>query len=87
MRYAIAYDVADDRRRQQVAKFLEGWGRRVQRSVFECELSSEELDRVFARLKEILVSDEDICHLYRLCGERLSIGKELEEGWDGALVL
>ena len=87
MRYAIAYDVADDRRRQRVAKFLEGWGRRVQRSVFECELSSEELDQVFASLKELLISEEDICHLYRLCGERLLIGEELEKGWEGTLVL
>lgn len=90
MRYVIAYDITDDQRRHRAAKFLEGWGRRVQKSVFECELSSEDLRGVFARLKELLVLDEDRCHLYRLCGEcvpkRLVLGSEVEAEWEETIV-
>jgi CRISPR-associated protein Cas2 len=50
MKYVVAYDIADDGRRNRVARFLEGWGRRVQKSVFECELSPEELGWVHRRL-------------------------------------
>lgn len=82
MHYVMAYDIADDRRRNRVARFLEGWGRRVQKSVFECDLSSEELEEVCSRLKELLVIPDDRCHIYRLCGEcapkRLTLGSDLE---------
>jgi CRISPR-associated protein Cas2 len=39
----IVYDIADDKRRQKLATFLEGYGRRVQESVFECFLSLQEM--------------------------------------------
>ncbi len=91
MRYVIAYDITDDRRRQRVAKFLEDWGRRVQKSVFECELSLEELRGVLDRLKELLALGEDRCHLYRLCGEcvpkRLVLGSDVEAEWEETIVV
>lgn len=91
MRYTIAYDISDDRRRLLVAKFLECWGRRVQKSVFECNLSAEDLTKVYSRIKELLDTGEDRCHIYRLCGEcapkRLVLGAELELEPKGALVV
>ncbi len=91
MHYVIAYDITDDQRRHRVARFLQGWGRRVQKSVFECELSREELQEVYTRLTALLVIPEDRCHLYRLCGEcapqRLVIGKEVEPEWEEAVVV
>ena len=38
MRYVITYDIAGDRRREDVAALLSGYGPRVQLSVFECGL-------------------------------------------------
>ena len=32
--YVIAYDIPNDRRRQKIADLLEGYGKRVQYSVF-----------------------------------------------------
>lgn len=91
MRYVIAYDITDDHRRNQVAKFLEGWGRRVQKSVFECDLSSNELRRVYECLKTMLVLSEDRCHIYQICGEcapkRLLIGSEIEPDWSEAVIV
>ncbi len=90
MRYVVAYDISDDYRRHQVAKFLEGWGKKEQKSVFECELSHEELRNVSARLKESLALSEDRCHIYRLCGEcvpkRLVFGSEVELEWEETIV-
>ncbi len=91
MRYVIAYDISDDTRRNKVAKFLEGWGRRVQKSVFECDLSLEELQVVQKRLEELMVLAEDRCHIYRLCGEcqpkRIVLGQEIEPEWAQTLIL
>jgi CRISPR-associated protein Cas2 len=39
MIHLISYDIEDDRERLQVSKVLEGFGRRVQKSVFECPLN------------------------------------------------
>ena len=37
--YVISYDIPDDRRRNQLAKVLKGFGTRVQYSVFEAHLN------------------------------------------------
>lgn len=91
MQYVIAYDIVDDARRNRVARFLEGWGRRVQKSLFECDLSPEELREVCSRLKELLALPEDRCHIYRLCGEcapkHLALGGDLESERAEAVVV
>jgi CRISPR-associated protein Cas2 len=73
-----------------VAKILEAWGRRVQKSVFECELSADEVRGVSERLKRLLTLPEDRCHLYRVCGEclpkRVVLGSELEAEWKETIV-
>jgi CRISPR-associated protein Cas2 len=40
-RYVIAYDIADDGRREDVATLLSGYGPRVQLSVFECDVRAD----------------------------------------------
>jgi CRISPR-associated protein Cas2 len=91
MNYVVAYDIVDDRRRYRVARFLEGWGRRVQKSVFECDLSAEELEKVCSQLKELLNLPEDRCHIYRLCGECagkcLALGEAFEPAMNGTVVV
>lgn len=42
MWFVIAYDISDDRRRDQMADLLGRYGRRVQWSVFECHLDETE---------------------------------------------
>lgn len=41
-RYLVAYDIRDDRRLRNVAGCVEGYGERIQYSVFICDLSDEE---------------------------------------------
>ena len=51
MRVVVSYDISDDKRRRMVAKLLEGYGYRVQYSVFECDLSLKQLQKLRRELK------------------------------------
>lgn len=41
-RYLVAYDIREDRRLRNVASCMEGYGERIQYSVFVCDLSDQE---------------------------------------------
>jgi CRISPR-associated protein Cas2 len=41
MRVVVSYDISDDKRRRKVAQIMEGYGYRVQYSVFECDLDKK----------------------------------------------
>lgn len=51
MFYLIAYDISDDKRRKKIADLLEGYGKRVQFSVFECVLVSKKFQELKSRLR------------------------------------
>ncbi len=63
----ICYDITDDRRRARVAAILKDFGRRVQRSVFEADLSQDRFDTLVRRLRRLIRPEEDSIRLYRLC--------------------
>jgi len=67
MRYLVSYDIPVDRRRQHVAKLLEGYGFRVQYSVFECELTIALIEEVKERLGALIQPEEDSIRIYPLC--------------------
>lgn len=60
----VVYDSPDDRRRTKLATFLEGYGRRVQKSVFECYLTLVEMAALHQQLERRVVPDEDDVRLY-----------------------
>ena len=63
----VSYDSPNDRRRTKVMKTLEGYGHRVQYSVFECELRPADLEKLKARLKTLIQPEEDDIRFYDLC--------------------
>lgn len=65
--YVLVYDVVDDKRRLKVARLLEAVGERVQYSVFEAYLSSQELERVLGRVRNVIGIEDDGLRVYRLC--------------------
>ena len=69
MRYVIAYDIVDDRRRARVAKRLEAVAERVQGSVFEADLNDKALARLMQQLGKAIDAEVDGVRFYRLCGE------------------
>lgn len=62
----VSYDVRNDKRLRRVAKVLEGYGERVQYSVFRCHLSQRELQRLRWDLAKVM-APEDSLLVVRLC--------------------
>jgi CRISPR-associated protein Cas2 len=75
----VSYDSPNDRRRTKVMKTLEGFGHRVQFSVFECELKPADLAKLKTRLKALIQPEEDDIRFYDLCescqGKLTMLGK------------
>lgn len=71
MFYAISYDISDDKRRNMVSKILEGYGSRVQFSLFECNLTSDQIQELIQKLTPYIKLDEDSLRCYSLCNECL----------------
>jgi CRISPR-associated protein Cas2 len=65
--YVVTYDIKDDRRRNRVARVLEGHGERVQYSVFECRLTAGQFDELWEELAKKIDDEEDSLRAYRLC--------------------
>ena len=59
VRYLVSYDIAHPKRLRRVAKTLEGFGVRLQYSVFECPLDDMRLAQAKAALQEVINHDED----------------------------
>jgi CRISPR-associated protein Cas2 len=53
----VVYDIADDKRRLKLSNFLEGHGRRVQESVFECFLSLDQMKKLHDKVKKRVKPD------------------------------
>jgi len=71
MEVLVTYDVATDtvagqRRLRRVAKACEGFGQRVQKSVFECILNAAEIEQLKHRLRREVNPEEDSLRIYRL---------------------
>ena len=66
MFYLICYDVVEDRRRNKVAHLLEGYGMRVQKSVFECMLTRAQQEMLQRKLNSYIEADEDQVRFYPL---------------------
>jgi CRISPR-associated protein Cas2 len=65
----VVYDVPNDRRRVKLANFLEGYGRRVQKSVFECFLSLEEMRKLHGKVKKRVKPEEDNVRFYWIAAD------------------
>jgi len=63
----VAYDIPDNRRRTKVMKLLEGFGRHVQESVFECDLEPKDYRRMSQRLQRLMNLRADNVRFYHLC--------------------
>jgi len=80
----VVYDIAEDRRRLKLMKLLEGYGRRVQESVFECDLEAKDYRKMMQRLQRLISPRADNVRCYHLCGadvkqiETLGVGRPVE---------
>ena len=67
----VSYDIVDNNKRSKMANRLLDYGKRVQKSVFECDLDE---DNVRQMTEEVAgyVGEEDSLIIYRLCAGCLS---------------
>lgn len=73
--HLISYDVRDPKRLRQVAKKLEGYGTRVQYSVFRCRLDNLTLEKLHWELNQLMEPEDDllVIPLCTGCASKVSV--------------
>lgn len=71
--YLVAYDIRDRSRWRKAYKLLEGYGERVQYSIFRCWLNQREREKLRWELEKVLSQEDDLLlvRLSRQCVEHL----------------
>lgn len=92
----MVYDIstvssAGERRLRDIAKVCEGYGQRVQKSVFECRLELRELRLLVHDIKNVIDPSADRVAVYRLREPYqrhvVTLGKGPEVDWRGPVIL
>jgi CRISPR-associated protein Cas2 len=77
--WIVAYDSPSNKRRRKIAELLEGYGQRVQWSVFECRLQRQEINTLVARLGRLVHGNEDRVRLWPVpeasCARVIQLGQ------------
>jgi CRISPR-associated protein Cas2 len=81
--YVVTYDISCDKRRKKVADLLEGYGRRVQYSVFECVLTAAKYKELRQRLRKRIKDGEDSVRFYPISKHTL----DQVEVWNSSPVM
>ena len=63
----VAYDIAEPRRLNKVAKVVKDYGVRVQKSIFEVEVDGRRFAEMKARVEEVIEASEDGVKYFPLC--------------------
>jgi len=81
--HLVSYDVRDDARLRRVARLLEGYGDRLQFSVFRCRLGAVELERLRWELTG-MVAEEDALLIVPICDRCAGGvgGVHARKGWE-----
>lgn len=63
----IAYDTPCNRRRRKLARLLDDFGVRVQKSVFEAHLDATQIRWLVRHIEELVEPDVDLVYLISAC--------------------
>ena len=75
MKYIISYDITNDRKRTKVSKKLEGYGVRMQYSLFECDLKANDLRKLKKQISSIINCRVDSVMYFPMC-ERCYVNRQ-----------
>ncbi|HQP25566.1 MAG TPA: CRISPR-associated endonuclease Cas2 [Smithellaceae bacterium] len=67
MNMIVAYDITDEKRLNRVAKVMLDYGVRVQKSIFEVEVTPKAFRELKNRVEEIIVAEADGVKYFPLC--------------------
>ena len=71
--YIVAYDISDSKERNLVAKKIECYGERIQKSVWTCDVSSLKINKLREKLADLKINTGYI-HIWQTQNEPLKIG-------------
>ena len=66
--YLIIYDIIDNKRRLKLAKYLNGYGFRVQKSSFEAKLTKSKYNQMINGIGKY-ATNEDSIRIYKIIGK------------------
>lgn len=80
--YVICYDITEPKRWRKVYKRLEGYGRRLQYSIFRCRLTKIEVEKLRWELEKELSKDDKllILNICERC-ENKTVSMNRPESW------
>ena len=80
--YVICYDITDPKRWKKAYTRLQGYGRRLQYSIFRCRLTKIEAEKLRWELEKILTEDDKllILNICERC-ENKTISMNRPESW------
>jgi len=77
MKYLVTYDVSEDSRRNKVIKLLNEYGKRVQFSCFEIEISPQILELLVFNLEKVIDQETDKIFIFPLSKNSVPFIKKL----------
>lgn len=67
MHIIVVYDIPENKRRERLRKALKSFGNAVQKSVFECDLSQRQIEKMEKVIRGIMSAVEDNVRYYKIC--------------------
>ena len=67
MQVIVVYDIPDNKRRERLRKSLMTFGNSVQKSVFECDLTQRQIEKMERVVRSIMSAAEDNIRYYKIC--------------------
>lgn len=83
----IIYDIVDNKRRVKLAKYLEGYGTRVQKSAFEAMVSTKKYEKLIREIPGYIRKNEDNVRVYKITGKSQMVSWGTAEAWDDEEVI
>ncbi|RRD93721.1 CRISPR-associated endonuclease Cas2 [Clostridiales bacterium COT073_COT-073] len=64
----VIYDITDNKRRTKFAKYLNGYGFRVQKSAFEAKIEMVLYRKLLKEITKYIDTEEDSVRIYKIIG-------------------
>lgn len=85
MNMLVTYDIADPRRLNRIARIMTDYGLRVQKSIFEVDVTILQFNQLRRRAEFELDPEEDGVKYFPLCGKCSGVWLHIGQGevhWD-----
>lgn len=79
----LSYDITETPKRNKIIRILRAYGKRVQKSVFECDITEKEKLDIFSKIVKIMgerKNNNDSVRFYKICDKCLTQTKIIGKG-------